>query len=123
MTDPARAPVDVPVPQGFEGMPEELRDPFGPAYCSAGGSSSSSIDQRSSHSLGHRSVRSATLPWWPAAEHVGHSQTAAVYHSTTQLPDGRLSVIIGPGAWTNLMGENLARKLSQRAMACGHKPR
>ena len=41
----------------------------------------------------------------------------------TQLPDGRLSIIVDPGAWTNLMGANLARKLAKRALATGHKPR
>ena len=49
------------------------------------------------------------LPYWrcPTEEHV--------YHSTTQLPDGRLSFIIDPGAWTNLIGKNLAHALASRA--------
>jgi len=53
------------------------------------------------------------LPWWPAA---------LQYHSMTQLPDGRLSFIVDPGAWTNLVGANMARKLTQRALQAGHKP-
>ena len=50
-----------------------------------------------------------SLPYWrcPTEEHV--------YHSTTQLPDGRLSFIVDPGAWTNLMGKNLAHALASRA--------
>ena len=40
----------------------------------------------------------------------------------TQLPDGRLSIIVDPGAWTNLMGANLARALAQRAISAGHRP-
>ena len=54
------------------------------------------------------------LPWWPSA---------LQYHSMTQLADGRLSIIVDPGAWTNLMGAKLARKLVKRAMAAGHKPK
>ena len=59
----------------------------------------------------------STLPWWPtdAAE----SQS---YHALTQLPNGRLSFIVDPGAWTNLIGAKLARKLCARALAAGHAP-
>jgi hypothetical protein len=44
------------------------------------------------------------------------------YHSSTRLPDGRLSVIVDTGAWTNLMGENLAKAIGQRAVDHGLKP-
>ena len=65
-----------------------------------------------------RSIQSVAsqlaLPWWPVE--------TGVYHTATQLQDGRLSLIIDPGAWTNLMGSNLSRKLVQRAVAAGHRP-
>ena len=32
-------------------------------------------------------------------------------------------MIVDIGAWTNLMGANLARQLAQRAIDCGYKPR
>ena len=32
-------------------------------------------------------------------------------------------MIVDPGAWTNLIGKLLARRLIQRAIAAGHKPR
>ena len=44
------------------------------------------------------------------------------YHSMTQLPDGRLSMIVDPGAWTNLMGAKMARLLTQRALKNGLRP-
>ena len=50
-------------------------------------------------------------PWWPYA-----------YHSVTQLEDGRVSWIVDPGAWTNLIGSTLARKAAIRAKAAGHTP-
>ena len=46
-----------------------------------------------------------------------------VYHSSTQLPDGRLSLSVDPGAWTNLIGPNLARKLAKSALQHGMRPR
>ena len=61
-----------------------------------------------------RSVASLNFPWWPVE--------TGVYHAATQLPDGRLSLIVDPGAWTNLMGSTLARKLATKATANGHKP-
>jgi hypothetical protein len=53
------------------------------------------------------------VPWWPAS---------GTYHTSTQLTDGRLSVIVDPGAWTNLVGRTLARKAAERAIANGFKP-
>jgi len=50
-----------------------------------------------------------TMPWWPASLH-------ACYHLDAHLQDGRLSLLIDPGALTNLMGEKLARALSARAI-------
>ena len=41
---------------------------------------------------------------------------------STSLTDGRLSIIIDPGAWTNLLGEVLARLLVKRALQFGYKP-
>ena len=61
----------------------------------------------------------SVLPWWPVDNSVEVSPT---YHASTQLPSGRLSLIVDPGAWTNLMGKLLARRLIQRAVAAGHKP-
>ena len=60
------------------------------------------------------SVSSLTLPWWPVQ--------AGVYRTATQLADGRISIIVDPGAWTNLMGATVSRKFAQRAIAAGHKP-
>ena len=59
--------------------------------------------------------RDVTYPVWS-------EEVATAYHTATQLPDGRLSILIDPGAWTNLMGANLARKLAQRALRQGLKP-
>jgi hypothetical protein len=45
-----------------------------------------------------------TFPWWP-----GSSGSAAAFHSTTQVP-GHLSVVVDPGAWTNLAGLDWAER-------------
>ena len=54
------------------------------------------------------------FPWGPGE--------ASVFHTSTQLTDGQLSIIVDPGAWTNLIGADLARKLVQRAMSKGYEP-
>ena len=54
------------------------------------------------------------VPCWPAT---------GAYHTSTQLTDGRLSIIVDPGAWTNLVAQVLARKVAQRALANGFEPR
>ena len=55
------------------------------------------------------------FPWWPAPE--------AAYHAATQLANGRLSMIVDPGAWTNLIGADLARRLTQSALRHGIRPK
>ena len=60
------------------------------------------------------------FPWWPAP--AAGDETEAVYHSRTKLPHGQLSMLVDPGAWTNLIGENLARQLVERAIQNGHSP-
>ena len=72
---------------------------------------SASASYTSAHSEG-----SLTLPWWPA-----DYAESGIYHTSTQLPDGRLSLIVDPGAWTNLMGANLSRKFATQAVATGHR--
>ena len=62
----------------------------------------------------------SAFPWWPSSTNA--TASSAAYHSTTQLADGRLSLIVDPGAWTNLMGAKLARELTKRALRHGHTP-
>jgi hypothetical protein len=74
-------------------------------------------------SSGYESATSAAsvFPWWPADTTISALQTA--YHTATQLPNGQISFIVDPGAWTNLVGAKLARALTQRAIANGHRPK
>lgn len=53
------------------------------------------------------------LLWWP----VSTSMTA--YNVARQLTDGRLRLIVDPGAWTNRLGSNLARRMAEKAIAHG----
>ena len=41
----------------------------------------------------------------------------------TQLPDGRMSIIVDPGAWTNLAGGKWVRQLQEKAIKAGHTPK
>ena len=62
---------------------------------------------------------SEMFPWWPAD--VPHPTDAPTYHSSTQVP-GKCSVIVDSGAWTNLIGEKLARELAKKAISAGMRP-
>ena len=53
-------------------------------------------------------------PWWPRQEEL--------HHTSTQL-SGHLSILVDPGAWTNLIGGKLAKALAQKALDAGHHPR
>jgi E3 ubiquitin-protein ligase RNF13 len=61
------------------------------------------------------------LPWWPA-ESPNEPLCSPFYHAATQLPNGQLSMIVDPGAWTNLMGARLARALATRALTNNQSP-
>lgn len=58
-----------------------------------------------------------TFPWWPSDS----VEATAAYHSIS-LPD-RAGIIIDPGAYANLIGENTARMFAKVAIENGHKPR
>ena len=59
----------------------------------------------------NRSHWSNVFAAWPEA-----------FHATTQLADGRISWIIDPGAWTNLIGKDLARRAAKSAIEGGYPP-
>ena len=89
-------------------------------YITAGGDSSlSSNDEAEEQSA---DPPAQVMPWWPVPPSTGEEMVAPFYHAATQLPGGKLSMIVDIGAWTNLMGENLCRELSRRAITYGHKP-
>ena len=46
----------------------------------------------------------------------------ACYHGNTRLADGRQGLLIDPGAWNNLVGENWAQEMARKALMAGHKP-
>ena len=60
--------------------------------------------------------RQMMLPWWIKDLH-----TSA--YSVVTLPDGRLSIIVDPGAYTNLCGKVWARAQSRKAQNEGHRPK
>ena len=57
----------------------------------------------------------------PKAE--AQSRQMEAFRARAQLPSGQLSVIVGPGAWTYLMGESLAGQLCRRVFEAGRRPR
>eukprot|EP00438_Fugacium_kawagutii_P025194 Skav218080 [mRNA] locus=scaffold3382:13254:23272:- [translate_table: standard] len=57
------------------------------------------------------------FPWWPGEE----ADRTAAYHAIS-IPN-RAGIIIDPGAFTNLIGEDTARAFAQLAMEQGFKPR
>ena len=57
-------------------------------------------------------------PWWP----VGDDFPAPYFHASTSLPDGRLAILVDPGAWTNLAGGKWARAMAEKALRAGHTP-
>ncbi|CAE8605145.1 unnamed protein product [Polarella glacialis] len=69
-------------------------------------------------SSGYVSTSSTVLPWWPASA----TDVTSVLHSATRLADGRMSIVVDPGAWTNLAGARFSRMQAQRAVAAGHTP-
>ena len=58
------------------------------------------------------------LPWYPSKG----QQPQGYFHASTHLPGGRLGAIVDPGAWTNLCGRKMARRIAEAAVAAGHEP-
>ena len=68
------------------------------------------------------------LPWWPTSngEDVGGgaagSDETPYYLASTDLPGGRLGVIVDTGAWTNLWGLHFAQRLANKAVQANLQP-
>jgi hypothetical protein len=58
------------------------------------------------------------LPWFPAPG----EQPEGYYHASTQLANGVLSILVDPGAWTNLVGLKVSRLIAAYAIEHGYKP-
>ena len=66
------------------------------------------------------------FPWWPGEDDDNRREqqsasAAPVYHSIS-IPN-RAGIIIDPGAYTNLIGENTARMFAQLAVNHGYEPK
>lgn len=55
----------------------------------------------------------------PCPAHLADIHGSGSDHIATQLPDDRLSVVIDPGSWANLMGERLAWAIANKAIVVG----
>ena len=69
------------------------------------------------------------LPWWPtnSGTDVGISDASGTedtpyYLASTDLPGGRLGVIVDTGAWTNLWGLRFAMRLAHKAKQAALQP-
>ena len=65
-------------------------------------------------------IRDAYASW--CSEETSSTPDFNVYHSSTQLSNGRLGLLVDPGAWTNLVGIKWALEMGKRAMKAGHRP-
>ena len=97
---------------------EVVRCPMSREIFTSNGSRIHQAQPRTPSDQSFQSVTSA-FPWWPTHD---HPEFAGLYHALTQLTSGQVSMIIDPGAWTNLFGAKVARKLAARAVQHGHKP-
>ena len=57
-----------------------------------------------------------TFPWWPETSEL--SGATSTYHSSTQVP-GHQSIVVDPGAWTNLAGQQWAERQATAARNAG----
>jgi hypothetical protein len=55
-------------------------------------------------------------PWWPEPSLFGKTDN---YHSSTRLEDGRQGLLVDPGAWSNLVGENWVYDLIAKSQKVG----
>ena len=76
------------------------------------------------------------LPWWPTTRSVtrywrdvgswwptGSNGDTPYYLASTDLPGGRIGVIVDTGAWTNLWGLRVAQRLAAKAHQAGLEPK
>ena len=67
-----------------------------------------------------------SLPWWPTSNgdlsSAAWSEDTPYYLASTDLPGGRLGVIVDTGAWTNLWGLHVAQRLACKAHQAGLTP-
>jgi hypothetical protein len=70
-------------------------------------------------SLSARKHVISMFPWWPEVYIAG---TEAIYHSSIRLLDGRHGLLIDPGAWSNLVGQNWAHEVARKAVDHGYQP-
>ena len=61
------------------------------------------------------------FPWWPNNDSSNDEEMPAAYH-TISMPD-RHGIIVDPGAYTNLIGEETARIFAAMAVKNGHEPK
>ena len=59
------------------------------------------------------SIQRDMFSWWPVENS---------YHSTTRLEDGRHGLLVDPGAWSNLVGEQWVVDMAKKALKSGWKP-
>ena len=63
-------------------------------------------------------------PWWPVSFPIETDEAEMfAYHAATRLTDGRHGLLIDPGAWNNLAGENWIKEVAKKALDHGHEPR
>jgi len=94
----------------FIAPPVVVYDPTAPQH--APSAAAPAVSRQSSY---QSATSQFVAPWWPSG--LNH-----LYLSATQLNTGEISVLVDPGAWTNLIGGRLARQLLQKAVNAGFKP-
>ena len=123
------AAVETPLPASpdLSAVPARVTPSISHSVSSEERSAESSISARSdeyqdTQEEGESEEPSSELyPWWPA-EGTKASESSPYYHASTALDNGRLSIIVDPGAWTNLWGSDVARAAAERSAAAGHQP-
>ena len=69
------------------------------------------------------------LPWWPTnsgtdvISDASGTEDTPYYLASTDLPGGRLGVIVDTGAWTNLWGLHFAQRLAYKAQQAALQPK
>ena len=66
----------------------------------------------------------SSFPWWPVPDHQGtrRGQKAQVYHTTThRTEDGRLGLLVDPGSFGNLVGDQWITAAAREASIAGYQ--